>query len=98
MKLDGTRLRQKRHAEGWSLDDVVSAVRKARKQITVGTVSNAENGHEIHPGSAKKICDALGVEIRDYMLPMEGSDHEARKDNSRSRSTKRSLSKSARVA
>jgi transcriptional regulator with XRE-family HTH domain len=97
MKLDGVRLRRERERQGLSQTDVVSLVKKAKQKITVGTVSNAENGYDVYPRNAKKICDALKVEIEDYQLPMEGDDG-SRKGNPRSRQAKRSLQKSARVA
>jgi hypothetical protein len=99
MKLDGPKLRRKREDGGHSIEDIVEIVRRhQRKKITVGTISNAENSKSILPANAKKICTALGVEISEYRLPMEGNDDAAGKGGRRSRTAKRSLQNSSRVA
>ena len=97
MKLNGPKLRRKREDGGLTIEGVVAIVRKQKQRITIGTVSNAENSKSITPGNAKKICDALDVEIADYRMPLEAEDAPG-KGGRRSRATKKTLSNPTRVA
>jgi DNA-binding XRE family transcriptional regulator len=94
MKLDGSKVKQLRESKGWNQTQLGS---KCKPRLTTQTICSAENWGEIYPGTASRIALALSVAVED-LLPLEGDDHAARKNNSRSRSTKRSLPKSARVA
>lgn len=94
MKLDGMKLRRERESKGLNQTQVA---KKCKPRTTVVTISNAENGRDLYPSTAKRICDALNIELKDVMLPMEDNS-DAREDDPRSRSTKRSVSKSTCVA
>lgn len=95
MKLDGTKLKGLRERKGWSQTRLG---RKCKPSLSVVTICSAENGGNIYPDTALRICTALETDIASLELPTEGNDN-AGKNNSRPRSTaKRNLPKSARVA
>jgi ribosome-binding protein aMBF1 (putative translation factor) len=74
MKLDGPKLRRAREAKGWSQTKLAKA---CKPKSNVVTVCNAENSREIYPETARKICTALDIEIKEVMLPAEGDSNAA---------------------
>ena len=69
MKLDGSRLVTARHRKGLNQFEVASAV-----GVSIVTVSNAENNRDVYPGTGRKICEFLGIDLAAVVLPaMKGS-------------------------
>lgn len=65
MKLDATKLTTARLAKGMSQQQVADEC-----TLSVATISNAENGKDLWPATAKVICDFYGLVLGEVMLPI----------------------------
>ncbi len=66
MKLNGAKLINARHGKGMKQAEVADAC-----DVTIVTISNAENGKDVYPATGKKICDFLELDLPDVVLPVE---------------------------
>ena len=64
MKLDGAKLIDARHRRGLNQGQVATGA-----SISIVTVCNAENEKDVYPATGKKLCDFLGLDIADSVLP-----------------------------
>lgn len=64
MKLNGLLLRDARDRKGLTQAEVSDAL-----TMSIATVNKAENGGEIHPGTGKRICEFLGVDLAKVVVP-----------------------------
>lgn len=71
MKLDGSKLKQRRLQKGWTLDDVARRTGRGDERLSIVTVKNAEDGENLYPGNAKKICKALGLLDDSDLIPVD---------------------------
>jgi len=39
--------------------------------LTLTTISKVENGRDVYPATGKKICQVLGIDLADIVVPSE---------------------------
>lgn len=67
MKLNGDMLRDARDRKGLTQGEVAEALK-----MSIATVNAAENGKDINPGTGKRICDFLTVDLAEAVIPRIG--------------------------
>jgi transcriptional regulator with XRE-family HTH domain len=66
MKLIGAKLKDARHRRGATQAEVSAAL-----DMSIATYNKAENGGEVYPGTAKRICDYLAIDLAEVAISVE---------------------------
>lgn len=71
MKLDSAKLKTARLRMGLNQSEVAEG-----SGVSLTTVSNAEAGKDIYPSTGRHLCNFLGLDLADVVIPVEsGNGH-----------------------
>lgn len=66
MKLNGRLLRDARDRKGLTQGEVAGAL-----GMSTNTVNGAENGRPVYPGTGKRLCEFLELELATTVIPRD---------------------------
>jgi DNA-binding XRE family transcriptional regulator len=65
MRLNGNKLKEGRFRKGLNQGKLAKAC-----GVTKSTILNAEKGKDVYPETGKRICEYLGIDLAEVVLPI----------------------------